>query len=113
MSSPLSKEQQQTWDTLSGNFARLSHIWGRELKELSDAKRTRKLQNTADKYLGIALSNNASPEQLARLVSTWLNFYNLLLNPTKLKTFDEFHVRTGKYVVSHATKILPFKEESD
>ena len=103
-------EGELMWEILKSNHAVLAHQWAHELQNACHD--SVKFHALADQYLGQALARNFSIEQLAKLVSTWIGpkGYNLPLNPSKMSTIDEFHMRCGQYVANHFKEIVPFVE---
>jgi hypothetical protein len=92
----MTEEQKLMWDTLSADPAGLCHTWAQDI-----LKSKRSMHRKADKYLGIAL-NLFTIEDITSVVKTWLSYYDMPLNPNKLKNFDKFHNRCGRYVISNS-----------
>ena len=89
----MTEEQKLMWDTLSADPAGLCHVWAQDI-----LKSKRSMHRKADKYLGLAL-NLFTIEDIVSIVKTWLAYYDIPLNPSKLTNFDTFHRRCGRYVI--------------
>jgi hypothetical protein len=69
-----------------------------ELKERAD-KKVKEWDAMADRFFSYMMKN--FPTELVVMgAKTALTHYDLPLDATKMKTFDEFHKRFGKYVMS-------------
>jgi hypothetical protein len=98
----MTKEQKLMWDTLSADPAGLCHTWAQDI-----LKSKRSMHRKADKYLGQAL-NLFTIEDITSVVKTWLSHYDIPLNPTKLKNYETFHHRCGRYVFANSRSIKNF-----
>jgi hypothetical protein len=97
----LTPEQQYFWNQLKFNAQYFAHICGKEMQGKSDSKVNKMCSN----YLDLAM-NHLSTEDLASVVKTWLNYYNLPLDPHKLgKTFDKFHAKFGNWICNNYKNI--------
>ena len=100
----LTNEQQLTWDVLSNNAERLSHVWAKELTGL----KPKQFAKLADKHINFMLAN-FSKEETVRTMKTWLSTYNLPLDADRLASFDEFHNQVGLYIVDNMKNIVPYE----
>ena len=105
----MTNDQQLMWDTLSCNYAQLSHAWAQELSKLNKPRTKRLFHARVDKCLNTTLSWPV--EARARALKTWLSTYRLPLSPDKLKCFDQFHELTGDYVIGHAKQIQAYERQ--
>ncbi len=102
----MNQEQQLAWDLLSNNHARLTHIWGQELQELSKNQGHRQFHARADECLCRTLSWPIDAR--SRAVKTWLSTYKLPLEPAQLPSFGRFHQTTGHFVFNNAQSIQAY-----
>ena len=100
----LTNDQQLTWDVLSNNAERLSHIWA---KELTTVKR-KQINNLANERIKFMLTN-FSNEQIARTIKTWLHTYQIPLDPNEISSFDDFHNQVGQYIAENLRIITPYE----
>ena len=97
----MTNDQQHMWDLLTNDPGRLCHRWAEDIM-----KSKRYMHRRADHYIGIML-NQFSAEDMTRVLHTWFKQYQMPLEPDKLKTFDDFHVKCGSYILS-STPITGF-----
>lgn len=102
----LTNEQQLTWDVLSNNAERLSHVWAKELTGL----KPKKFAKLAANHINFMLAN-FSKEETARTLKTWLTTYDLPLNTNSLTSFDEFHNQVGLYILDNLKNIVPYEND--
>jgi hypothetical protein len=71
-----------------------------ELKDSIDSKRVddKKFHEMADNFFGFMMKNFET-ELVVMGARIALTTYNLPFQPTKLKNFDAFHARYGKYIL--------------
>ena len=89
MTQTLTSEQEVFWNMLKCDPEFLAHHWGKEMSLLKG----RKFHEACDEHLNFILASSLSEIELLRIVKTWLSTYDLPLDPSKLKYFDEFHNR--------------------
>ena len=99
-------DKQLTWDVLSGNYASISHAWGKKLLVLSQRKNKQAFHNRANKCMLEILSWPVDAR--CRTVKTWLSHYQLPLDPKRMDAFDDFHITTGAYVVANARRLTSY-----
>jgi len=99
-------DKQLTWDVLSSNYASISHVWGKELLELSQRKNKQAFHKRANKFMLEILSWPVDAR--CRTVKTWLSHYQLPLDPKRMDAFDDFHITTGAYVVANARRLTSY-----
>jgi hypothetical protein len=95
------------WDLLSNNHARLAHVWGQELLELSKKRSKKQFHARADECLQCTLSWPI--EARTRAVKTWLSTYRIPLDPAEIACFDRFHETTGSFVVNNSRSIQAYE----
>jgi phage FluMu gp28-like protein len=69
-----------------------------ELKDMAE-KQDKKFNEAADNFFTYMMANFAT-EIVVMGAKTALTNFNLPLDASKMKSFDEFHKRFGKYVLS-------------
>ena len=67
-------------------------------------KRYKSMNSTADKHLS-TIMYLFDKEPAVRILKTWLSTYKLPLDPTRLKTFDQFHEQFGKFIINNTAII--------
>jgi len=103
----MTEEQQMSWDILSGNYPKLAHAWGHELSVLSKLRGKKRFYAKAEQCLQTTLSWPI--EERARAVKTWLNKYQLPLEPERLPSFDRFHETTAGFVVRQGRALQAYE----
>lgn len=101
-------DRELMWDLLSNNHARLTHVWGQELQELSKKRSKKRFHARVDECLSCTLSWPVDAR--SRAVKTWLSTYRLPLEPAQLPSFDHFHRTTGQFVFDHSRSIQAYEE---
>jgi len=97
----LTPEQQHFWNQLKFDAHYFAHICGNEMQ----GKSIKTVNELCSNYLNLAM-NHLSTEDLGSVVKTWLNYYHLPLDPTKLgEVFDKFHNKYGNWIVKNAKNI--------
>jgi hypothetical protein len=103
----MTEDQQRAWDMLSCNYAKLAHAWGHELSSLSKLRGKKRFYAKAEQCLQTTLS--WPTEERARAVKTWLNKYQLPLEPERLPSFDRFHEITASFVVCQGRALRAYE----
>jgi hypothetical protein len=97
----LTPEQEYFWNQLKFDAQYFAHICGKDMQGKSENRVNKEAQG----YLDLAMTH-LSTEDLTGVVKTWLNYYQLPLNPNKLgNVFDKFHETYGTYVTKNAKNI--------
>ena len=104
----MTDDQLLVWDLLSARYARISHVWGQELQELSKKRRKKQFHAQANHYLGATLSWPV--EDRARAVKTWLSTYHLPFDPRYMPHMDQFHKLTGEFVIQNSREITVYEK---
>ena len=104
----MTNDQQLAWDLLSAKYARVSHVWGQELQELSKKRGKKRFHAQADQCLSATLGWPV--EERARAVKTWLITYQLPLNPKLMPHMDQFHMTTGDFVFQNVRQITAYEK---
>lgn len=107
----MTPEQQQVWGIVSGNYALVSHVWGKELAELAEKQSKNKFHSRANEYLTAIL--DWPIEERCRAVKTWLSVYSIPLEPDRLDSFTQFHEITGPFILNQIKKILVYDQASN
>lgn len=105
----MTDDQQLMWDTLSCNYAKISHAWAQELTQLNKPRSQRLFHAHVDKCLNTTLSWPV--EQRARAIKTWLSTYRLPLDLKKLKCSEQFRQSTGDYIVDNSRYITAYERQ--
>lgn len=87
-----------------------AHQAGQEmLSVLNSGKRKRYVAmfKTADRHFETIMKIFCA-EQVLRIVKTWLNYYNLPLDPDRLKTFNTFHLTLGNFIIDNPSMIRSY-----
>lgn len=100
----MTPDQEEMWKTLSNDAAYLCHKWAKELLALKG----RKFHQQCDERLGY-ITNNFDNESATSIIKTWLSSYAIPLDPSKLKNFDNFHMRFGRYISDNVKDIRIYK----
>ena len=67
-------------------------------------KRYKSMNSTADKHI-LTIMHLFDNEQSVRILKTWLSTYKLPLDPSRLKTFDQFHDQFGEFITNNTATI--------
>ena len=87
-----------------------AHESGKELLAVLNQgkrKRYKSMNSTADKHI-LTIMNLFDKEPAVRILKTWLSTYKLPLDPTRLKTFDQFHDQFGEFIIDNIEIITSY-----
>lgn len=102
----MTDEQKHMWAMLRYNPQFLAHKWADEMSAVkNDAL---KLNTLADEFIHYMIKN-FKPLDTARTVKTWLNTYQLPLEPEHIHSFDDFHNQCGSFIVKNINSITVFE----
>ena len=65
------------------------------------------MNSTADKHM-LTIMDLFDKEPAVRILKTWLSTYKLPLDPTRLKTFDQFHDQFGEFIIDNIEIITSY-----
>jgi len=90
----MTSEQEAMWSVLSNDAEFLCHEWAKELSNLTGDE----FHEVCEQRLRFIV-NNFNTQEAPRIIMTWLKQYKLELDPTKLPSFDDFHLKFGIYII--------------
>lgn len=99
----MNAEQELMWNILTNDPKHYCHYWAEQLTSCPKNK----MNALADDCLKTIIQL-FDVETCCRIVATWLREYNLDLNPNKINSFEDFHVRCGPYVTNLNNKIQSY-----
>ena len=102
-------EQQKLWVALKG-AEHYAHEAGKEmLSVLNAGKRPRyvAMAKVADRHFNVIMQV-FDIEQNTRIIKTWLSHYHLPFDPSKLKTYDQFHRTHGLFISENPQSIRSY-----
>lgn len=104
----MTEDQEHMWAMLKCEPEKLCHTWANQLLE---CKNNAKAMNAlADDYIFYMLSR-FSHFDTCRVLKTWLTTYKLPIEPERIKSFDQFHVNCGKFVMNNIGIITVFEKD--
>lgn len=82
---------------------RYAITFGKEMKEI---KNQRSFNRRFDYHLSVIVENFTA-EECANIGKTWLHSFDLPIDSSKLKNFDQWHEKIGNYVLSRRPWEIP------
>ena len=109
LSKELSIDQQRVWFLLKGPEYYAHRAAEEMLSVLNQGKRKRHraMIKVADRHFEIIMQV-FSIEQNTRIIKTWLSYYHLPLDATKMKSFDQFHSTHGEFIIADPQSIRSY-----
>jgi len=107
----MNNNKQLIWDLLAGNYAGVSHVWGKQLLELSQRRRKQAFHDRADECISQTLSWPV--EARSRALKTWLSHYQLPFEPEHMASFDDFHKTTSLFIFANSRHLSCYEEPVD